>query len=57
MCVSIYHGGATGYGERDALLEWLASLDSQRYQVLVVYFHNWQKDPPIPVFILKHEQI
>ena len=57
MCVSIYHGGATGYEERDALLEWLKSLDSQRYQVLVVYFHNWLKDPPIPVFILKHEQI
>ncbi len=55
LCVSIYHGGATGYDERDKLLEWLKRLDNQLYQVLVVYFHNWMKDPPIPVFIIKNE--
>lgn len=54
MCVSIYHGGATGYEERDALLEWLKELDSQKYQVLVVRFHNWNNDPPIPVLIMKY---
>ena len=53
MCVSIYHGGATGYEERDALLEWLKELDTEKYQVLVVRFHNWKKDPPIPVIIMK----
>lgn len=53
MCVSIYHGGATGYEERDALLEWLKELDTEKYQVLVVRFHNWRKDPPIPVIIMK----
>lgn len=53
MCVSIYHGGATGYEERDALLAWLKELDAQRYQVLTVGFHNWLGDPPIPVFIMK----
>lgn len=55
MCVTIYHGGATGYEERDCLLEWLRGLDSQIYQVLVTTFHNWKKDPPIPVFIIKNE--
>lgn len=57
ICVSIYHGGATGYDERDRLLEWLKNLDSQKYQVLVVTFHNWFNDPPIPVFIFKNEQV
>lgn len=54
MCISIYHGGATGYEERNMLLEWLKSLDNQRFQVLVTYFHNWFNDPPIPVFIIKN---
>ena len=53
MCVTIYHGGDTGYEERDKLLEWLKSIDNQKYQVLVVNFHNWENDPPIPVFIRK----
>ncbi len=55
MCISIYHGGATGYEERDALLEWLKELDSKYNQVLVVNFYNWTNDPPIPVFIRKNE--
>lgn len=55
ICISIYHGGATGYEERDKLLDWLKKLDSQKYQVLVVNFHNWFNDPPIPVFIFKNE--
>lgn len=55
MCISIYHGGATGYEERDSLLKWLKVLDPKYYQVLVVNFYNWMNDPPIPVFIRKNE--
>lgn len=55
MCISIYYGGATGYEERDSLLEWLKRLDSKYYQVIVASFHNWKNDPPIPVFIRKNE--
>ena len=54
MCVSIYYGGDSGYEEKDALIPWLKTLDDSRYQVLVTYFHNWKKEPPIPVVILKH---
>lgn len=53
ICVSIYHGGDTGYAERDELLQWLEQLDGSRYQVIVTKFHNWKNDPPIPVFITK----
>lgn len=53
MCVSIYYGGDSGYEEKDALIPWLKTLDDKLYQVLVTYFHNWKKDPPIPVFIFK----
>lgn len=54
MCVSIYYGGDSGYEEKDALIPWLKTLDDTHYQVLVTYFHNWKKDPPIPVFIIKN---
>jgi methylase of polypeptide subunit release factors len=54
MCVSIYYGGDSGYEEKDALIPWLKTLDDKRYQVLVTYFHNWKKEPPIPVFIFKN---
>ena len=54
MCVSIYYGGDSGYEEKEALLPWLKTLDDTKYQVLVTTFHNWKKDPPIPVFIIKN---
>lgn len=54
MCVSVYYGGDSGYEEKDALIPWLKTLDDSAYQVLVTYFHNWKKDPPIPVFIFKN---
>ncbi len=54
MTVSIYYGGDSGYEEKDALIPWLKTLDDKKYQVLVTYFHNWKKDPPIPVLIFKN---
>lgn len=53
MSLCIYHGGDTGYEERDALLAYLATIDAKRYTVLVASFHNRPNDPPIPVLILK----
>lgn len=53
MTVSIYYGGASGYEERDALMEYVKTIDSREYTVLVVQFANRGGDPPIPVFILK----
>lgn len=54
MCVSVYYGGDSGYEEKDALLPWLKTLDDSKYQVLATFFHNWKKDPPIPIFIIKN---
>ncbi len=54
MCVSLYYGKDSGYEEHDALLPWLKTLDDQKYQVIATFFYNWQKDPPIPFFIVKN---
>lgn len=54
MCVSVYYGGDSGYEERDALLPYLKTLDSSKYQVLKLDFYNWTNDPPLPVFIIKN---
>lgn len=53
MCISIYYGGASGYEERDALLEYVKTIDPAQYTVLVTQFANRPGDPPIPVFITK----
>ena len=53
MCLSIYYGGQTGYQERDALLEYLQTIDHMRYTVLKCDFTNRPNDPPIPVMIFK----
>ena len=37
--------------ERDAVLRWLAGLDSRIWNVLRLDFPNRKNDPPIPVFI------
>ena len=53
MCVSMYYGGASGYEERDALMEYWKTIDQNRYTVLVTQFVNRAGDPPIPVFLMK----
>ncbi|MEG2688282.1 MAG: class I SAM-dependent methyltransferase [Clostridia bacterium] len=54
MSVLIYYGGDSGYEERDALLPWLKTLDSAKYQVLKTDFFNWTNDPPISIIITKN---
>ena len=53
MCITMYYGGDSGYEEKEALTSWLKEVDDRCYQVMVTYFYNWKKDPPIPVFIFK----
>lgn len=53
MSLCIYSGKDTGYGERDALLEFLPTLPQEKYTVLITQFSNRPNDPPIPVLILK----
>lgn len=54
MSLSIYYGGPNGYGERDALLEYLAALDDRKVTVLTAFWSNRPNNPPIPVFLWKH---
>ncbi|MBQ9993471.1 MAG: class I SAM-dependent methyltransferase [Clostridia bacterium] len=53
MSLCIYYGRETGYAERDALLEHLATIDSDEYAVIVSQFVNRSGCPPIPVSIIK----
>lgn len=53
MSLCIYYGRNNGYEERDAILEYVRSLDHRCYTVMVVDFANRINDPPIPVFIVK----
>ena len=56
MTLMIYSGGDSGYEERDALLPFLQSLDYRRYTVILESFYNKPNTPPLPVYILKHEE-
>ena len=53
MSLCIYYGRNNGYGERDAILEYLKTLDYSLYTVIVHNFWNRVNDPAIPVFIIK----
>ncbi len=53
MSLCIYHGGDTGYEERDALLEFLKTIEHTKFTVLKCDFYNRPNDPPIAVIITK----
>ena len=49
----LYYGRDTGFEEKDAILEFVKTIDSSEYSVITVDFSNRPNCPPIPVFILK----
>ena len=53
MTLIIYYGRETGFEERDALLEFLPTIDSSRFTVIEMPFVNRPNCPPIPIVILK----
>lgn len=53
MTLIIYYGRETGFEERDALLEFLPTIDNSKYTVIEMPFVNRQNCPPIPIIILK----
>lgn len=53
MTMIIYYGRESGFEERDALLEYLPTIDSGKYTVMEMPFVNRPNCPPIPVIILK----
>lgn len=57
MTLAVYHGGDTGFEERDAVLHYLQKLDYHQYTVMVTDFHNRPNYPPLAVVIHKEEEI
>jgi len=53
LSLCVYYGGANGFAERDALLNWLQALDSRYYTVLQCSFPNRTGCPPFAVFVTK----
>lgn len=53
MTLIIYYGRETGFTERDALLDFLPTIDSDTYTVVEMPFVNRTNCPPIPIVILK----
>jgi tRNA G37 N-methylase Trm5 len=53
MTLIIYYGRETGFAERDALLAFLPTIDSDVYTVVEMPFVNRANCPPIPIIILK----
>ena len=51
----IYYGGDSGFDERDAVLEYLKTIDCRKYTVLVSDFVNQINCPPIAVCIEKNQ--
>lgn len=53
MTLILYYGRETGFEERDALLEFLPTLDNKQYTVIEMPFVNRVNCPPIPIVIIK----
>lgn len=53
MTLCIYYGRETGFAERDALLDYVNTIDNKQYSVIVHSFANRTNCPPIPIFIIK----
>ena len=51
MSLSLYYGKETGFEEKDAILEYLRTIDSRQYTVVVSSFANRPNCPPIAVCI------
>ncbi|MGN0696631.1 MAG: class I SAM-dependent methyltransferase [Oscillospiraceae bacterium] len=55
MTLIIYYGRDTGFEEKDAILEYLPTIDSEKYTVLEMPFVNRPNCPPIPIIIFRDE--
>ncbi len=53
MSLCIYSGGENGFDERNALLQYVETINPLEYTVVISRFVNRSGNPPIPVFIWK----
>lgn len=51
MAIALYYGKENGYEERDAVLEYLKTVDDRTYTVLCCQWSNRRGEPPLPIFI------
>ena len=49
----IYYGRENGFDERDALLEYVRSIESSEFTVVTADFSNRTNCYPIPVFVYR----
>lgn len=54
MSLCIYHGGDTGFEEKEVLMAYLKELDPKAYTVAVCELYNKPNYPPLAVLIQKH---
>ncbi|MBO5409414.1 MAG: class I SAM-dependent methyltransferase [Clostridia bacterium] len=55
VAVSIYHGGDSGFEERDAVLSFLKTLDKHIYNVIIHQYTNKPNNPPILAIICHND--
>lgn len=55
MTLCLYYGRQNGTAERDAILDFLPTIDNRRYTVIRGDFANRTGDVPIPVFIIREQ--
>ena len=55
IALSIYHGGDSGFEERDAVLAYLEALDSKKYNVVLHNYMNKPNFPPLFVLICHNQ--
>lgn len=53
ISLCVYQGGDTGFEEKEAILNFVKSLDYNKYTVLVTDFFNRPNFPPIHIKIIK----
>ncbi len=54
MTLCIYHGGDSGFTERNDVLAFLREIDNQSYTVLVTEFYNRPNYPPLAAVITRN---
>lgn len=53
ISICIYSGGDSGFEEKEAVLDYLKTLDYKSYLVITNEFYNMPNHPPMPIFIIK----
>ena len=53
IAIALYYGGENGYEEKEAVLEFLKTVDDRQYSVLVCDWANRRGEPPMPIFLWK----